>query len=127
MHPPGGTSGAGGLPVPDEPLGPGGQPPRAFSLLPFACLSNAANQPSVPVLPRFESSPLHSYEAAMSSRSRSRAAPSRRSWRASLIRKRGQVLGIVEAASRAAAEAVAVRRFELSEEQRKRLVVQEQG
>jgi len=63
----------------------------------------------------------------MSSRSRSRAAPSRRSWRASLIRKRGQVLGIVEAASRAAAEAVAVRRFELSEEQRKRLVVQEQG
>jgi len=34
MHPPGGTSGAGGLPVPDEPLGPGGQPPRGLLFAP---------------------------------------------------------------------------------------------
>jgi hypothetical protein len=50
-----------------------------------------------------------------------------RSWRASLIRKRAQVLGVVEAASREAAEAAAVRTFGLGNEQRKRLVVQERG
>jgi hypothetical protein len=48
-----------------------------------------------------------------------------RSWRASLIRKRGQVLGDVEAPSREAAEAEAVRAFNLTNEQRTRLVVQE--
>jgi hypothetical protein len=50
-----------------------------------------------------------------------------RSWRASLIRKRGQVLGSVEAATREAAEAAAAREFNLSPEQRSRLVVQERG
>jgi hypothetical protein len=53
-----------------------------------------------------------------------RAAASR-SWRASLIRKRAQVLGDVEAPSREAAEAAAVRAFNLTAEQRSRLVVQE--
>jgi hypothetical protein len=48
-----------------------------------------------------------------------------RSWRASLIRRHGQVLGNVEAPSREAAEAAAVRMFDLSPEQRIRLVVQE--
>ena len=47
------------------------------------------------------------------------------SWRASLIRRRGQVLGDVEAPSREAAEAAAVRTFNLSLEQRSCLVVQE--
>jgi hypothetical protein len=55
-----------------------------------------------------------------------RAAASR-SWRASLIRKRAQVLGDVQAPSREAAEAAAVREFNLSDEQRSRLVVQERG
>jgi hypothetical protein len=50
-----------------------------------------------------------------------------RSWRASLIRKKAQVLGDVEAPSREAAEATAVRTFNLSPEQRSRLVVQERG
>jgi hypothetical protein len=50
-----------------------------------------------------------------------------RSWRASLIRNRGQVLGDVEAPNREAAEAEAVRTFNLSPEQRSRLVVQERG
>jgi hypothetical protein len=50
-----------------------------------------------------------------------------RSWRASLIRKRAQVLGDVEAPSREAAEATAVRTFNLTAEQRERLVVQERG
>jgi hypothetical protein len=50
-----------------------------------------------------------------------------RSWRVSLIRKRAQVLGEVEAPNREAAEAAAVRTFGLSNEQRKRVVVQERG
>jgi len=46
------------------------------------------------------------------------------SWRVSLIRKRGQCLGTVEAPNDKAAEAAAVAEFELSDEQRRRLVVQ---
>ena len=67
----------------------------------------------------------------MSSRLRKPSNPNRattsRSWRASLIRRKGQVLGDVEAPSREAAEAEAVRTFNLSPEQRSRLVVQERG
>jgi hypothetical protein len=55
-----------------------------------------------------------------------RAAASR-SWGASLIRKKAQVLGDIEAPSREAAETAAVRTFNLSPEQRSRLVVQERG
>jgi len=47
--------------------------------------------------------------------------------RASLIRRKGQVLGDVDAPSREAAEAEAVRTFALTHEQRNRLVVQERG
>ena len=52
-----------------------------------------------------------------------------RSWRISLLRVRAQtkVLGIIKAPSREVAEAAAVRAFSLTEEQRKRLVVQERG
>jgi hypothetical protein len=50
-----------------------------------------------------------------------------RSWRASLIRKHGQVLGVVEGRSREEAEAAAVRMFGLNKEQRSRLVVQERA
>ncbi len=48
-----------------------------------------------------------------------------RSWRASLIRKRGAYLGDVAAPDREAAEAAAVQEFKLTAEQRKRLVVEE--
>jgi hypothetical protein len=41
------------------------------------------------------------------------------------IRRHGQVLGIVEAASRAAAELTAIKAFGLEPEQRKRLLVPE--
>jgi hypothetical protein len=54
-------------------------------------------------------------------------ATASRSWRASLIRNKLQVLGEVEARNREAAEAAAVRTFNLSAEQRSRLVVQERG
>jgi hypothetical protein len=48
-----------------------------------------------------------------------------RTWRVSIIRKRGQYLGTVEAPNEKAAEAAAVREFDLSDEQCRRLVVQE--
>jgi hypothetical protein len=48
-----------------------------------------------------------------------------RNWRVSIIRRRGQYLGIVEALNENAAEAAAVAEFDLSDEQRRRLVVQE--
>jgi hypothetical protein len=50
-----------------------------------------------------------------------------RSWRVSIIRKRGQYLGTVEAANQKAAEAAAVAEFDLSDEQRRRLVVPERN
>jgi hypothetical protein len=50
-----------------------------------------------------------------------------RSWRVSIIRKRGQYLGTVEASNERAAEAAAVAAFDLSDEQRRRLVVQEKN
>jgi hypothetical protein len=55
-----------------------------------------------------------------------RAAASR-SWRASLIRKRAQILGYVDAPDRAGAEAAAVKAWSLNADQRSRLVVQERG
>jgi hypothetical protein len=55
------------------------------------------------------------------------AAAKLRSWRVSIIRKRGQYLGTVEAANEKAAEAAAVAEFELNEEQRRRLGVQERN
>jgi hypothetical protein len=63
--------------------------------------------------------------SSLRSRTKAKTSAQVRSWRASLIRKRSQVLGDVEAPSREAAEAAAVRVFNLSEQQRSRLVVQE--
>jgi hypothetical protein len=63
--------------------------------------------------------------SSLHSRTKAKANTRVRSWRASLIRKRSQVLGDVEAQSREAAEAAAVRIFNLNEQQRGRLVVQE--
>jgi hypothetical protein len=56
-----------------------------------------------------------------------KSAPSLRRWSVSLIRKRAQFLGYVDAPSREVAEAAAVSVFSLTEEQHKRLVVQEHG
>ena len=49
------------------------------------------------------------------------------SWGAMLIGKPSQFLGDVEAPDRAGAEVAAVRVFNLSKEQRKRLLVRERG
>jgi hypothetical protein len=53
------------------------------------------------------------------------AAHELRSWRVSILRDRAQYLGIVEAPTERAAQAVAISQFNLTEEQRRRLVVQE--
>jgi hypothetical protein len=50
-----------------------------------------------------------------------------RSWRASLIRKKAQILGFVDAPDRASAEVAAAKAFNLDAEQRSRLVVQERA
>jgi hypothetical protein len=46
-------------------------------------------------------------------------------WRVTLIRKRGEILGTVEATDQIAAEAEAAAKFGLIDEQRKRLILQE--
>ena len=53
------------------------------------------------------------------------AAAKLRSWRVEILRNRSQYLGDVQAANERAAEAAALTQFNLSEEQRKRLVVRE--
>jgi hypothetical protein len=55
------------------------------------------------------------------------ASQMKRRWRIVLIRKTGEVLGTVEAADAHAAEKVAAIQFELDEQQRRRLLVQELG
>jgi hypothetical protein len=68
--------------------------------------------------------PLSRYFSAMSSCSSTQKAAKKR-WRIVLMRSKGQVLGIVEALDLKRAEAAAVRAFMLTEDQRKRLLVQE--
>jgi hypothetical protein len=53
------------------------------------------------------------------------AADERRSWRVSVLRDRAQYLGIIEAPTERAAQAVAVAQFSLTEEHRRRLVLEE--
>jgi hypothetical protein len=48
-----------------------------------------------------------------------------RIWRIAIIRKRGEFLGVVEAPDRETAAVVAAKQFNLSDEERERLVVQE--
>jgi hypothetical protein len=54
------------------------------------------------------------------------AARMGRRWRVILLRGKGQFLGEVEAPNEKAAEAVAAAQFNLNDEQRKRVAVQEQ-
>jgi hypothetical protein len=61
----------------------------------------------------------------MKSARRRPVAAKLRSWRVSIIRKRGQYLGTVEAPTEKAAEAAAVAEFDLSDEQRRGLVAHE--
>jgi hypothetical protein len=60
---------------------------------------------------------------------RDRSLPSsvrrRRSWRVIIIRSKGEYLGSVEASDRERAEAVAVKLFDLDQDQRSRLLIRE--
>jgi hypothetical protein len=62
--------------------------------------------------------------AKMSTRQKHTAAKLR-SWRVSILRARPHLLGFVEAADQQSAEKAAVKIFDLDEEQRRRLIVQE--
>jgi hypothetical protein len=57
---------------------------------------------------------------------RTREKAESRIWRVSLFRKRTDFLGFVHAPDREAAEAAAIEEFKLTQEQRKRLVLEEQ-
>jgi hypothetical protein len=56
-----------------------------------------------------------------------RKAAKLRSWRVSVLRSRAHYLGTIEAPKEKAAEAAATKEFNLSDEQRRRLVVQERN
>ena len=62
---------------------------------------------------------------ASSPKRRARTAAKLHNWHVSIIRKRGQYLGTVEAPNLKAAEAAAVKAFDLDDEQRGQLLVQE--
>jgi hypothetical protein len=53
------------------------------------------------------------------------AAANLRSWRVIIMRSRGEHIGTVEAPDRERAEAVAVKQFELDQDQRRRLLIRE--
>jgi hypothetical protein len=61
----------------------------------------------------------------MSPAKKKTSAAKLRTWRVSILRNRVQFLGFVEAPDRQTAEAAAAKRFNVSEEQRTRLNVQE--
>jgi hypothetical protein len=63
----------------------------------------------------------------MKSARKTPSAAKLRTWYVSIIRKRGQYLGTVEAPNEKAAEAAAVAESDLTDEQRRRLVVQERN
>ena len=55
----------------------------------------------------------------------SKKAADLRSWRVIIIRSKGEYLGSVEAPDRERAEAVAIKQFELDQDQRRRLLIRE--
>ena len=61
----------------------------------------------------------------MSKRSDPTKPANLRSWRVIIIRSKGEYLGSVEAADRDRAEAVAIKQFDLDQDQRSRLLIRE--
>jgi hypothetical protein len=62
---------------------------------------------------------------AMSRRTNSKKSAKLRSWRVIILRSRGELLGYVEALDRERAEAVAIKQFDLDQEQQQRLLIRE--
>jgi hypothetical protein len=73
-----------------------------------------------------ESAPRKRLIAAKTMKQRPTAAKLR-SWRASIIRKRAQRLGVTDAADEEAAAAAAIPDFGLTEEQRRRLIIMQEA
>jgi hypothetical protein len=65
------------------------------------------------------------YLAGVSRRTRPKKPVNLRSWRAIIIRSRGEYLGSIEAPDRERAEAVAIKQFALDDDQRRRLLIRE--
>jgi hypothetical protein len=61
----------------------------------------------------------------VSSRTNLKKPANLRSWRVIIIRSKGEYLGSVEAPDRERAEAVAVKQFDLDQDQRSRLLIRE--
>ena len=61
----------------------------------------------------------------MKTAKRKPTAPKLRSWRVIIMRSRGEYLGSVEAPDREKAEAVAIKLFDLDQDQRGRLLILE--
>jgi hypothetical protein len=62
----------------------------------------------------------------VSRRTNPKKPASLRSWRVIIMRSRGEYLGSVEAPDRVRAEAVAIKLFELDQDQRRRRLIREQ-
>jgi hypothetical protein len=60
---------------------------------------------------------------AMSRRTKPKKPANLRSWRVIIMRSKGEYLGSVEAPDRERAEAVAIKQFELDDDQRRRLLI----
>jgi hypothetical protein len=58
---------------------------------------------------------------------RKKPAANLRSWRVFIIRSKGEYLGSVEAPDRERAEAVAIKQFDLDQDQRRRLLIRERS
>jgi hypothetical protein len=65
------------------------------------------------------------YDSVLRSPRKKAAAAKLRSWRVLIIRSKGEYLGSVEAPDRERAEAVAVKLFQLDQDQRNRLLIRE--
>jgi hypothetical protein len=72
-----------------------------------------------------QSTPATAISSGMKSPRKKPNAAKLKRWRVSIMRARGQHIGTVEAESREAAEASAIKTFNLTEEQRRRLAILE--
>ena len=61
----------------------------------------------------------------MSRRTHPKEPANLRSWRVIIMRSKGEHIGTVEAPDRQRAEAVAIKQFELDQDQRRRLLIRE--
>jgi hypothetical protein len=96
-----------------------GEPAMGFAAIVFLSESAACLETDS------QSGPTAAISSLMRSPRKKPGATKLKRWRISIMRARGQHIGTVEAESREAAEASAVKTFNLTEEQRRRLAILE--